>query len=163
MTSYLTIAILCNWKYKNLKKDKNMHEEKIFFKTRISFQRVLSFLSSELSECEKNEKLDDKVIATWNANICSCSHRCELSSYIDVPFGVRTDDSTLILGMFDIKKYGKISLIVNQPYKFDTISYKIPYDTTVLGVVFENDSLQEKENSVVMAMRDALHRQLMTA
>ena len=140
-----------------------MHEEKIFFKNRISFQRVLSFLCSALSECAKNGKLDDSAIAAWNANICSCSHRCELSPYINVPFGVRTDDSTLILGMFDIKKYGKISLIVNQTCEFDTISYAIPYDTTVLGIVFENDPFQEKGNSVVMAMHDALHQQLMTA
>ena len=140
-----------------------MHEEKIFFKNRISFQRVLSFLYSALSECTKNEKLDDSVIAAWNANICSCSHRCELSSYVNVPFGVRTDDSMLILGLFDIKKYGKISLIVNQSCGFDTISYEIPCDTTVLGIVFENDPFQEKGNSVVMAMCDALHQQLMTA
>ena len=138
-----------------------MREEKIFFRNQISFQGVLSSLSSALLECGKNKDLDERIIATWNANICSCAHRCELDSLIDVPFGVSTDDSMLVLGMIYIKQYGKISLIINQPKGLDGIAYRIPYDVTVLGIIFEDNTSQEKKNSVVMALHDILNHQVM--
>ena len=138
-----------------------MREEKIFFRNQISFQGVLSSLSSALSECEKNKDLDDRIIATWNANICSCAHRCEQDSLIDVPFGISTDDSMLVLGIIYIKQYGKISLIVNQSRELDVITYKMPYDITVLGIIFEDNTFQEKKNSVVMALHDILNHRVM--
>ena len=137
-----------------------MREEKIFFKERVSFQGVLSSLTSALTECQKNENLDATVIATWNANISSCSHRYELSSAIDFPFGIRTDDSKLILCIISIAKYGRISAIINQPREFNTLSYKMPYDTMILGLIFEDTGLEEKKDSVLMSIHEVLQQKM---
>lgn len=137
-----------------------MRVEKIYFKERVSFQEVLFSLVSALSECQKKENLNANVIATWNANISSCSHRYELSSAVEFPSGTKIDDFKMIVCIISIEKYGKISVIINQPRDFNTLSYKMPYDTTVLGLIFEDVGLEEKKDSVLMYLHEVLQQKM---
>jgi hypothetical protein len=137
-----------------------MREEIIYFKERVSFQGDLFSLTLALKECQKNENLDETVIATWNANISSCSHRYELSSAVEFPSGTKIDDFKMIVCIISIAKYGKISVIINHPRDCNTLSYKMSYDTTVLGLIFEDTGLEEKKDSVLMSLHKILQQKM---
>lgn len=121
-----------------------MIEDKIFLKKRVSLDEILSFLEHIVTECKKDADFDKKELATWNANICSCLHRCGCDSVIETPFGVKTDGSLLILCMIEILKYGKISIMVNYPSEKNIFPYRMPYNTGIVGVLLENLSVGKK-------------------
>jgi len=134
-----------------------MIEEKIFFKKRVSFQKVLTLLANAVLDCRKNKNFDGRELAIWNANICSCSHRNEQSLSVEIPYGIETMDSLLVLGIINISNYGKISIIINQPRELNVVSYVMPYDTEILGILFEGDDYSQDSNkSVLSAMYNSL-------
>jgi hypothetical protein len=71
-------------------------------------------------------------------------HRCGCDSVIETPFGVKTDGSLLILCMIEILKYGKISIMVNYPSEKNIFSYRMPYNTGIVGILLENLSVGKK-------------------
>lgn len=137
-----------------------MWEEKIFFEKPVSFNGALESIVSAISDCEKTEKFDTNLIAMWNANICSCSHRSEMNSFIDIPFGIKTDGSQLHLCMINIIKCGKISLIINSPHGVNTFTYKMPYDENILGIKLENCEFEEKKQKFLVSMYESLRNQI---
>lgn len=143
------------------KQNKNyMWEEKIFFEKPVSFNGALESIVSAISDCEKTEKFDANLIAMWNANICSCSHRSVMSPFIDIPFGIKIDGSQLNLCIIDITKYGKMSLIINSPHTVNIFTYRMPYNENILGIKLEDCEYEGEMQKFLVSMCKSLRNQI---
>ena len=128
-------------------------EIKHVFQSQIPFYRVISLLFSSIADCKSDLKVDEMILAAWNANVCSCEHLCDSFSKVRAQWVSFYDDFYQVLRVIDTTSHGSMSVIV-RGNQSDAVMDRSP----IYGVLFECETENDRSIYVAQSLCENLRK-----